>query len=98
MPVMRFAQRLTGDRNVRLKPLIKIEPTNTIDITNNNPGDAARGLVLADKRYVSPFRLLNISATHSTARMILTSSRFLVVSLVVPKGLSLVVFIFISFF
>jgi hypothetical protein len=107
MPMMRFTQRLTGDFNVRVKTLIKIIPTNINDITKYNSGVTTIGPVLAIndfnatgslKRYVSPFKLLNIPATHNTARIILTSSRFLAVSLFVPWGVPLVVFIFISFF
>jgi len=83
MPRMRFAQRLTGYFNVRVKTLIRIGTTNMIDMTNNNSGVALIGAVFAreafsatgsDKRYVSPFKLLNIPATHSTARIILTSN------------------------
>jgi hypothetical protein len=90
MPTMRFAQRLTEGFNVRVKTLIKIEPTNSNNITNNNSGVATIGPVFASedfsttgslKRYASPFKRLNIPATHNTARMILTSSRFLTVSL-----------------
>jgi hypothetical protein len=80
---MRFAQRLTADFNVRVKTLIKTEPTSIIAITDNRSGLAPIGPVAADRRYVSPFRLLNIPATHNTARIILTSSRFLAVLLMV---------------
>src|SRR3990170_8457810 len=83
MPMMRFAQRLTGDFNVKVKTLIKIEPTNINDATNNNSGVVTTDPVFSRvdfstigsfKRYVSPFKLLNIPATHSTARIILTSN------------------------
>jgi hypothetical protein len=85
MPVMRFTQRLTGYFNVSVKTLIKTGTTNIVDITNNNWGVATIGPLFARevfnttgslKRYVSPFRLLNIPVAHSTARVILTSSRF----------------------
>jgi hypothetical protein len=103
--MMRFAQRLTGDFNVRVKTLIKIEPTNINAATDNNSGVITKDPVFASedfktgsfKRYVSPFKLLNIPATHSTARIILTSSRFLAVSLFVPWGPPLVVIIFSPF-
>ena len=81
--MMRFAQRLTADLNVRVKTLIRTEPTSNVAITNNNPGSTPIGPVAADRRYVSPFRLLNIPATHNTARIILTSSRFLAVLLII---------------
>src|SRR3990170_7174962 len=86
MPMMRFAQRLTGDFNVKVKTLIKIEPTNINDATNNNSGVVTTDPVFSRvdfstigsfKRYVSPFKLLNIPATHSTARIILTSNGLL---------------------
>ena len=92
MPMMRFAQRLTEGFSIRVKVLIKIEPTNINDITNNNSGVALIDPVFSSKdfsateslkRYVSPFKELNTSATHSTARIILTSSGFLAVSLFV---------------
>src|SRR4030065_1398635 len=107
MPMMRFAQRLREYFNIRVKALISMGNTNIIDITNNNSGVALIDPVFSSKdfstteslkRYVSPFKELNTSAIHSAARTILTSSRFLAVSLFVPRGLSLVVFIFISFF
>ena len=90
--MMRFAQRLTEGFSIRVKVLIKIEPTNINDITNNNSGVALIDPVFSSKdfsateslkRYVSPFKELNTSATHSTARIILTSSGFLAVSLFV---------------
>jgi hypothetical protein len=81
--MMRFAQRLTADFNVRVKTLIRTEPTSNVAITNKNSGGTPRGSVAADKRYVSPFKLLNIPATHSTARIILTSSGFLAVLLMI---------------
>jgi hypothetical protein len=90
--MMRFAQRLTGDFNVRVKKLIKIGTTNIVDMTNNNPEVTTTGPVFASKainatgsckRYVSPFKLLSIPAIHSTARINLTSSRFLAVALFV---------------
>src|SRR4030042_2571899 len=105
--MMRFAQRLREDFSVMVKTLISMGNTNIIDITNNNSGVALIDPVFSskdfsatesDKRYVSPFKELNTSATHSAARIILTSSGFLAVSLFVPWGLPLVVFIFISFF
>ena len=83
----RFAQRPAPDFNIRVKALIKIEPTNSIDMTNSNSGGAPSGPVLALNRYVSPFKLLNIPAAHNIARMIRTSSRLLAVAL----------FVFISF-
>ena len=81
--MIRFAQRLTGGVNVKVKPLIKTCPTNRSAYTDNNSGLTPRGFVIALKRYVSPFKLLSIPAAHRTARMILTSSRFPVVSLFV---------------
>jgi hypothetical protein len=105
--MMRFAQRLTEYFNIRVKALISMGNTNIIDMTNNNSGVALIDPVFSSKdfnateslkRYVSPFKELNTSATHNTARIILTSSRFLAVPLFVPRGLALIVFIFVSFF
>src|SRR4030042_6297110 len=107
MPMMRFAQQLTEYFNIRVKVLISMGNTNIIDMTNNNSGVALIDPVFSIKdfnaieslkRYVSPFKELNTSATHSTARIILVSSRFLAIGLFVPRGLPLFVFIFISFF
>ena len=93
MPMMRFAQRLTVDFNIRVKTLISMGNTNIIDITSNNSGVALIDPVFLSKdlsateslkRYVSPFKELNTSAIHSAARTILTSSRFLAISLFVP--------------
>src|SRR5512136_1648444 len=92
MPMIRFAQRLTEDFNIRVKALISMGTTNIIDIVNNNPGVVTIDPVFSSidfsvigslKRYVSPFKELNTSAIHSAARTILTSSRFLAVSLFV---------------
>ena len=90
MPKMRFAPRLTGYFNVRVKTLIKIGTTNMIDIIKYSPGVATIGPAFAskafsasgsDKRYVSPLRLANIPAIHSAARVILTSNMMPVVFL-----------------
>ncbi len=90
--MMRFAQRLTERLNVRVKTLIRIGTTNTSDIPNSNSGVTAIGAVFASdafkvagscRRYVSPFKLLNIPAAHNTARMMLTSGGFFMVRSIV---------------
>ena len=48
--MMRFAQRLTADFDVRVKTLIRTEPTSNVAITNNNPGSTPIGSVAADRR------------------------------------------------
>ncbi|MDP4183300.1 MAG: hypothetical protein Q8942_19695 [Bacillota bacterium] len=43
MPMIRFAQRITGYFNARVKTLIKIGTMKIIDITSNNSLDTATG-------------------------------------------------------
>ena len=90
MPMVRFAQRIAGYFNVRVRKLIKIGTTNIIDITNNNSLDTTISPVSATidcsatgscRRVESPCKPLNIRAAHNAERIILTSNVILAVSL-----------------
>jgi hypothetical protein len=81
MPIARFAQRIAGYFNVRVRKLIKIGTTNNIDITNNNSlvigGSVVPAIISSSdpgpkKFTTSPCKPLNIRAAHNAERIILT--------------------------